>query len=239
MTSADFGVQLVEPLQRFIALVDMVDKPDAMSTVQRQRQELAYQAVSKLNAKQFDHFLEVTQNLLAVFSADLENLQSGLAKQAEEAIRKLHQKKYRTWLAPHDHLVVEVKIDPRGDANNQVINPLGLTPGMLLPRVTPPPSRVGETSSDILLGVKPLTNFQTAVSIAFKSYKIYGAFNTLPGEDFSDWLKSTPDGQAMVGLSIRFATLNHMAFSSFGEVHFTEVGGMTTYYPVGGFGINW
>ena len=66
-----------------------------------------------------------------------------------------------------------------------------------------------------VVGVVPLTSFQTAVSFAFKSYKLYGALSTLPGGNLSDWLKPTPDGQAYVGLSIHLAWLNHSAVNGF------------------------
>jgi len=243
LTSADFGVQLVEPLQRFLALVQVIDKPDAMDAVQHARLELAYQAVSKLNARQFDQLLDAAHHLLSAFGRDIEKLCPGLIKQANGAIQKLHQGKYRTWLAnstptpPPAHLEVEVNVDPKHNPNELSTNPLPLTPSMLT-RMAPSMRSEGNPG-DIVVGAKPLTTFQTAVSFAFKDYKLYGTFSTLPGGNLSDWLKPTPDGQALVGLSIHLAWLNHSAISGFVETHVTGVGGTYNYLPIEGIGISW
>ncbi len=242
LTPADFGVQLVEPLQRFLALVQAKDNPDTMDRTQRQRLELASQAVAKLSAKQLDQVLDAAHRLLTSFRGDVEKLCPGLSKQAEGAIRKLHQGKYRTWLAPptpaasRDHLEVEVNIDPLHNPNNLRDNPLPLTPSQF-PRLASP-MRLGDSSENIV-GTKPLTTFQTAVSFAFKDYKLYGSFSTLPGGDLSNWLKPTPDGQAMLGVSIHLAWLNHTAVNGFVETHVTGVEGTYTYLPIEGIGINW
>ena len=245
LTRFDFGVQLVEPLRRFIALVEATDAPN-VDPVQRMRQELAYNAVKTLSAGDFDKVLLATAQLLTTYSDIVGGMYPDLPKQAGEALRKLQQKQYRPWILQQaaqthpDSAHLLVSLTPKAPPDD-IRNPLPVTPSLLNTHDALAMIGGDGASDDPVVGSKPVNTLQAAIDVAFGSYHLYGSLATLPGEDPAALIKPDPNAKTMIG--IQFPLLSNLGLSGFVELHRLRTGdpgnANITTAAMGGIGVSW
>jgi len=228
LTRNQFGLQLVEPLQRLIALVKAKNTV-LLSPEERQRHDLALRALSQLSEADCNRVLNATADLTATFKDVIEQISPGLCKSATDALSKLKLNQYRPWVvttpAPPNGMVVSVSVDTKAPPTN-IPDLLPVSPNAIhfSPTVLARGS-AGSSTDTTLLGTKSVSKFDAAVSIVFKGgYKLYGQYATLPGTNLlSMSIADLMNGTGKIGATVPFASFGPYALS-----YFVEVEGMRT-----------
>lgn len=246
LTRLDFAFQLVEPLQRFIALVD-VQESATSAPEQRRRATLASKAVEKMTDTEFSALLAHTVALRDSFHDLIDTLSPGLGQKSVRALNKLAEPRYRALLRqpaaptqPDNRLTVSYNIETT--EADTFRNPLSLLP----PRSSSPGALLlsrGPAEVDTLVGTRSIDSIEAAINVVFNRVNLYTKTSTLPGADPSMLLRPDANRRAMLGVRVDFGHLNELGFTGIFEYHIMRTGDPTRpnydQGGVAGFGLTW
>lgn len=247
LTRYDVALLLIEPMERFVALVDAQEQ-DTLTLEQQRRKDLAYDAIAPLSSHDLGRLLTASSQLLLNYQDVVDALSPGLSQRASVAIRKLGLSSFRPWLAPPTPAAkpsLRVSVDPSAPIET-FGDPLPLT-NLAPPRAnsalffrmdTPLPT--GERP----LPDGPLNAFRTTFDIALGRALVYGSLSALPGQD-AEIFRHPQDatGKAMVGVRVDMFRVRDLGISGIFEYHILRSGEPgdtnTDTGAVGGIGLAW
>jgi hypothetical protein len=227
LTRYDFGLMLIEPLQRFIALWD-AQSAGSSAPEQRRRAELTYRAVAPLTSRDLDDLLAKTNELLATFRDVIEELSPGLSRRAALALFELGKAEHRPWMRAlpllpisREDLNVSMALQPKTPAE-----PFG-SPLPLLPRPHSTPALAlladSEAAPALVLS-RPADTLQAAMAVEFSRLRVYGTLSTLPGDEPLSLLKIDSGRRATLGFRVDFGNLKEIGISGLLEYHVMRSG---------------
>jgi hypothetical protein len=223
LTYYDFAFMLVEPLQRFVALVEAQDHPTLVTPEQRRRYDLTVRMAARLSDHDFDALISASGGLLAEFRDAVEELSPGLARPAGTALSKLRQNEYRPWNAatrPDTHYV-HISVDPLA-VPDPMASPLPLLPAIL--GTNSLAFRGGSGGEEPVIGSKPLRSLEAAVDVGIGGIRLYGTVATLPGQSGPLLLGPDGTGRAKLGLQFSLARLSDLGISGIIEYYVVRSG---------------
>ncbi|HOF87842.1 MAG TPA: hypothetical protein PLZ36_07015, partial [Armatimonadota bacterium] len=246
-TRFDFGLQLVEPLQRFVALVEAQETP-TIGPAQRRRADLAYKAVSGLSDEQFSALLGHARALCEEFRAAIEALAPGLPLKANIARGKLREPRYQPWKTP----AAAPAAAPKGANVHYALEPRLPDPiGNPLPLLPAQPNQRGilfftggAETDNRLLGTRAIDSMAAAIDVAFSErLRVYGMMSTMPGDDPMLLLKPDASRRAMLGVRFDLGHLNELGLTGIFEYHMMRTGNPDNpnidHGAVTGVGLTW
>jgi len=248
LTRYDFAFLLIEPLERFSALIEAQENPSNLAPEQRQRKELAYQAISILSPDELDQLLATTTQMLLTFGDVIEELSPGLTNRAGTALRKLGLPRFRPWSKPAIALrendaspVVRVAVDPKATPNS-----FGDPLPPLRPTHTVNPEVLAFSQGNrvsLPAGKRPINSLEAAIQFAYGPIRLYGSLASQPGQDPALLLKPDSSGKAMVGFQVNIGQINDLGVSGIFEYHVMRSGDAGNVSvntgAVGGIGLSW
>jgi hypothetical protein len=246
LTRLDVAFLLVEPLQRFIALVE-VRESTTTAPEQRRRATLASKAVEGLTDAEFTALLGRAAALRDNFRDMLETLSPGLAQKAAHALNTLAEPRYRAWTqkppaSPPKDNTLSVNYSIETHEADSFRNPLPLLP----PRTSTPGAlllRSGSAEDTRLIGTRSIESLEAAINVVFNRLNLYTKTATLPGADPTNLLRPDANRRAMLGVRVDFGHLNELGFTGIFEYHIMRTGdpAKPNYDQggVAGFGLTW